>query len=93
MQLNIYNYCNLINSLINDLFAKTEEHCVQLNQPFEHNSTLNNQSTYFHMCFSIASTNKPALGDSASRADGSNTPKRLLEGCIDNQTVTQALVV
>lgn len=39
MQLNIYNYCNLINSLINDLFAKTEEHCVQLNQPFERNST------------------------------------------------------
>lgn len=37
--------------------------------------------------------NKLALSNSTSRADGSNTPESLLEGCIDNHTVTQASVV
>lgn len=36
---------------------------------------------------------KLALSNGASRADGSNTPEGLLEGCINNQTVTQAFVV
>lgn len=36
---------------------------------------------------------KLALSNGAPRADGSNTPEGLLEGCINNQTVTQAFVV
>lgn len=36
---------------------------------------------------------KLALSNSTSRADGSNTPESLLEGCINNQAVTQAFVV
>lgn len=36
---------------------------------------------------------KLALSNSTSRADGSDTPESLLEGCIDNQAVTQAFVV
>lgn len=36
---------------------------------------------------------KLALSNGTSRADGSNTPKSLLEGGTDNQTVAQAFVV
>lgn len=36
---------------------------------------------------------KLALSNPASRANGSDTPESLLEGCINNQAVTQAFVV
>lgn len=36
---------------------------------------------------------KPALSNSTSGADGSDTPQSLLEGCINSQTATQAFVV
>lgn len=36
---------------------------------------------------------KLALSNSTSGADGSNTPESLLEGCINNHTVTQVSVV
>lgn len=36
---------------------------------------------------------KLALSNSTSRVNGSNTPESLLEGCINNQAVTQTFVV